>query len=106
MVDKAEYYAINKESCETEVTTVDNKNGNRKNCNEKVTDNGLSVKSKEKPNLFHSVSIVVEPVIEDDTTSCIPFRLSPSDIKSSESIEAGSQSSIYDLDNFIFGKSN
>lgn len=58
-----------------------------------------------RPQLFHSVSIIVEPVL-DDNSSSIPLLLTPtSDIQSSESpLQPSPQSPVLDYDDFIFGK--
>lgn len=83
-------------------TTVINTNTSNRSVAENRSQSMDAGKCK-RPQLFHSVSIIVEPVLDDEHSSK-PLILTPtSDIKSSEA-SPQSPSPILDYDDFIFGK--
>lgn len=62
---------------------------------------------RKKPQLFHSVSIIVEPVLDDDSSS-IPLVLTPSEVTTGNENtimpSVSPTSPVLDYDDFIFGK--
>ncbi|XP_025018001.1 probable serine/threonine-protein kinase DDB_G0275165 isoform X2 [Tetranychus urticae] len=69
--------------------------------NESTCENDL----RKKPQLFHSVSIIVEPVLDDDSSS-IPLVLTPSEVTTGNENtimpSVSPTSPVLDYDDFIF----
>lgn len=105
---------------ESTITSITSTRNTRNNNNNKITtpnttmnDSNNGSDSRKKPQLFHSVSIIVEPVYDDDDSCSIPLVLTPNEVVVTST--AGSESTIIpssvsptspilDYDDFIFGK--